>query len=171
MPGEKLLLERRTRTVGTVEQVFNELQNLRKEDISFHTVKTILRRIPSIGSREKNGDGILHFLARHDTPVSRLATEITLKKFRAYPDIVNERKESPLMVASAANNIPFVKRMHKYNLRNEGQILPNEPQRAFRVNFAKQNYMKQDAEQIALFHGNEKLAEIIGKILRPSDKV
>lgn len=166
MAVKELVLERRTKTVGVVEHVFNELAELRTEDVGMRAVKRILDKIPSIGMREENGYSILHFLARHDMPVTRFATEVALKVRKAYPDPINNKRESPLLVASAANNIWFVKRMHRYNSEKGRPLANMDPQRPYKVNFKRENYAGHGAKEIAEFNRNIELAEIIAKIVR-----
>ncbi|MDE1850552.1 MAG: hypothetical protein KGH54_02030 [Candidatus Micrarchaeota archaeon] len=166
MAVKELVLEKRTKAIGVVESAFNELVELRSEDVQISVVRQILDKIPTIGMREENGYALLHFLAKRDMPATRIATEIALRERKAYPDVLNNKKESPLLVASASDNIWFVKRMDKYNRENGRPLANLDPQRPYKVNFERKNFAGQGAKEIAEFNCNTELAEIIGKVLR-----
>lgn len=155
------------RQIGTVQSVFLELKDLQK-DASRQSVFEIIGKLGSISRREPNGDALLHDIARHRIAVTSLAMDVTLMDYKAYPNIVNTRLETPVMIAAASNNIEFVKNAKTYNLKNNRPLSSMDQNRPYTFDFAKKNFAGFNAQDIALQHLNYEFARIVrrGQVLR-----
>lgn len=150
-----------SRSDSLVEQVFLELKALQK-DARRETVVTILGKLGSIGRRkEVNGDSILHELARYKIEATEIAVDVALKEYAAYPDPINVKQESPILVAAASDNRTYLKAMKRYNLSAGRPLSQMDPQRPYKVDFKRKNYAGFNGEQIAEQHLNFESARII----------